>query len=78
MAGLPRHLIDHALGYDDQHRSTTDERRENFARWYTRARTEYVLQLTGPKPYVRPPATEGEYIVQKIIESVFARMKRTL
>lgn len=77
MSGLHRSLIDRALGYDDGHCSTEQARRENFAHWCTRARTELVLQLGTPKPYLRPAATETEYQVQKIIETFFKRMTRT-
>jgi len=76
MSGLHSQLIDIALGYDDNYRSTEHSRNAYYAHWLTHARTQYALLLASPKPYVRPPANEAEHLVQKIIETTFARMKR--
>ena len=77
MAGmkLNQALIDHALGYDDNHRSTEDSRKMYWCLWNAGdAHPARILQLGTPKVYMRPPANEGEYRIQKIVEATLKRM----
>jgi hypothetical protein len=76
MSGLNRQLVDRVLGYDDDYRSTEATRNFNFGLWYTRARPEYVLQLSTPKIIMRPAGNDAEYVVQKIVEHTLNRMKQ--
>ncbi len=78
MAGMNpnQQLIDHALGYDDNYHSTEDSRNMYWCVFNAdHARPHWVMQLSsGPRVFMRPPANEGEYLVQKIVEAAFKRM----